>query len=301
MAQNADNQDDTSSASNEGTKVTEEDLRKLKYGDEDVDDSDKNQNQDETSEDDEDDDDTEDTGDDDGKTDDETEEDDSDEDSEEDSDDDDSEFVKEFPNIKGDTLVDYTRNLEATISSSNKEGKRLADENAVLKDRVAALEAGDKGADGKDSKGSDAGAEDNLSPEQGYIRQKMNEEIDKAFGEFRKSYSQVEDAAEYSKFVNEVKILAQTIKQSQNRFASPGELYTKAAAILGWEPSDKVDNKDRLKVALKDKAAVSKTSSSTGKKAPKSKVTDAMIRANRKMYPNKSDEDIRKELEPYVQ
>lgn len=301
MAQNADNQDDTSSGSDKSTKVTEDDLRRLKYGDEEVDDSQKD-DQDDTSDSDEDDEDDKDTGDDDGKTDDDdSDEDDSDDDSQDDSDDDDSEFVKEFPNIKGDTLVDYARNLEATISFSNKEGKRLADRVKELEEENAQLKAG-KGSDEKGTgKADDKGGEDIITPEQGYIRQKMNEEIDAAFSEFRKSYPQVEDAAEYDKFVAEVKVLGQAIYQSQKRFASPKELYTKAAAILGWEPSDKVDNKDRLKVALKDRAAITKTTSPTGKKAPKSKVTDAMIRVNRKMYPGKTDEEIRKELEPYVQ
>lgn len=300
MSQNDENQDDTSSATNEGTKVTEEDLRKDKYGDEEVDDQ--GTDQDDTSDHDDDDEDSEDTGDDDGKTDDDdSEDDDSDDDSSDDSDDDDSEFVKEFPNIKGSTLVEYTRNLEATISKSNTEGKRLADENAALKDRISKLEAGDKGSDGSDSKGSDAGAEDNPSPEVGYIREKMKQEIDKAFGEFRKNYDQVDDPAEYQKFVDEVKILGETIFRSQKRYASPGELYSKAAVSLGWEPSNKVDGNDRLKVALKDKAAVSKTTSSTSKKSKKSKVTDKMIAVNRKMYPGKTDEEIRKELEPYVQ
>lgn len=293
MAQNATNQDDESSATNESTKTTEDDLRKLKYGEEDVDGSDEDI-QDETSEADESDEDAEVVGDDDGKTTDETADDDSEEDSDESSDDDDSEFVKEFPNIKGDTLVDYARNLESTISSSNKEGKRLADENLALKQRIAELESG------KGTEKESVNESEDLSQESAYIRQKMDEEIEGAFSEFRKKYSQVEDATEYNKFLNEVRVLGQTIRTSQKRFPSASELYTKAAAILGWEPTNKVDDSDRLKVALKDRAATSKTTSST-KKAPKSKVTDAVLRANRKMYPGKSDEEIRKELEPYVQ
>jgi len=294
MAQNATNQDDESSATNESTRTTEEDLRKLKYGEEDVDGSDEDI-QDETSEADEGDEDTEVAGDDDSKTVDETEDDDSEEDSNESSDDDDSEFVKEFPNIKGDTLVDYARNLESTMSSSNKEGKRLADENQALKQRIADLESG------KTTEQKPVSKSEDLTPEAAYIRQKMVEEVDNTFSEFRKGYeTYIEDPAEYNKFVKEVEVLGQAIQLGQNRYPSPNELYTKAAAILGWEKTNKVNDSDRLKVALKDRAATTKTTSST-KKAPKSKVTDAMIRANRKMYPNKSDEEIRKELEPYVQ
>lgn len=299
MSQNDADQDDKSRADDDSSKVTEDDLRKLKYGDDGVDgDSGKDDQDDPSGSDDDADDDKEAGKDDDSKTADDDQDDDSDDDSKDDADDDDSEFVKEFPNIKGDTLVEYARSMEHTLSESNKEGKRLATENQQLTARVAELESGqktDKGTTTDDKKGSD----DQLTPEQGYIRQKMNEEIDKAFETFSKDYPQVDDTAEYNKFVNEVKILAQTIKTSQNRFASPGELYTKAAAILGWKPSE-VTDKDRMKVAVKDRAAVSKTTSST-KKAPKSKVTEAMIRTNRRMYPNKTDEEIRKELEPYVQ
>jgi hypothetical protein len=292
MSQNDNNQDDASSTADNGAKVTEDDLRQLKYGNEDVDGSDKD-DQDETSDSDNDGDDADEAGNDDGKTGTDSEDDDSDDDSKDGSDDDDSEFVKEFPNIKGDTLVDYARNLEATISSSNTEGKRLADENATLKQRIATMEAGKGSADADDSKDTEV-----LTPELAYIRQKQDEEIGEAFAEFRKSFPQVEDLAEYNKFVKEVKVLGQAIHTSQNRFASPKELYSKAAVMLGWE-ADKVDGKDRLKVALKERIAVS-TSNSATKKGSKSKVTDAMIRVNRRMYPNKTDEEIRKELEPYV-
>lgn len=305
MAQNADNQDDKSSGNDDlATKVTADDLRKDFYGEEDVENADDESSEDETSDeqDESEDDSDKDTGDEDGKTDDETEEDDSEEEDKTDSDDDDSEFVKEFPNIKGDTLVDYTRNLEQTVSFSNKEGKRLADENALLRQQVEDLKAGKKGTDDS-SKGDDKSDDDNLTPEQAFFRRKMNEEIDAGFKELRKGYAKyIDDPAEYEKFVKEVRTQGAAARLSGNPYVSPMELYAKSVAILGWERDDTVDSKDRLKVALKDKAAVTKTSSSsTGKKAPKSKVTDRMLRLNRAMYPNKTDDEIRKELEPYVQ
>ena len=81
--------------------------------------------------------------------------------------------------------------------------------------------------------------------------------------------------------------------------APPKELYAKSAVILGWEKQSSTDSKDKLDMALKNNAATSKTTSVT-KTTPKSKVPDAMVAANRLMYPNKSDAEIRTELEPYV-
>lgn len=126
----------------------------------------------------------------------------------------------------------------------------------------------------------------------------MDEEISSAFADFSKNFPQVKDQSEYDKFTHEVSILSQTILNSQKRLASPKELYSKAAVILGWEP-DVTTGKDKLDAALKDKAAASKTTSA-GKKASKSKVTDQMVSFNRMIYPNKSDAEIREELEPYV-
>jgi hypothetical protein len=69
---------------------------------------------------------------------------------------------------------------------------------------------------------------------------------------------------------------------------------------LGWEPADKVSDKEKLSMALKDSASVTKTSSASAKTPTKSKVTDQMVAVNRAMYPGKTDAQIREELEPYV-
>ncbi len=270
-------------------EVTEDDLRSLKYDNDEVETS---EEADETSESEEAEDETEEASEDDGQTDDQTEEDESEDKEESKSDEDTSEYVKKFPNIKGDTLEDYARNLEEAYSNSTAEALRLKHE-----------------LDGKqtDSEkvGDDAEEEKQVSdPVLLYARQKMDEEIASAFQEFSKHYPQVNDQAEYNKFTEEVATLSQTIMNRQKRMASPKELYSKAAVILGWEPDESTSvptSKDRLKVALKDSAASSKTSSTGKGAAKKSKVTDEMVRANRLMYPDKTDAQIREELEPYVQ
>lgn len=268
MAKNAKVADDD-------TEVSEDMVSELKKAKDDVETS---QEADEPTEAEESEDESEETSEEEGKTDDSQEE--ETEDSESESDEESSEFVKEFPNIKGDTLEDYTRELERTLQLSNTEGKRLSDE---LKKK-------------SDTEEPEIDISDPVSL---FMKQKMDEEITQAFTDFSKHFPQVTDANEYNKFTQEVSTLSQTILNSQKRLASPKELYSKAAVILGWEPQDSVSGKDKLNVALKDKAAISKTSSAT-KKSSKSKVTDQMIAFNRMIYPNKSDAEIREELEPYV-
>lgn len=261
MATNADSDDDSK-------KVTEDDLRNLKYGQDGVEDSketDESEEAEETEE-------SEETSDEDGQTADEATEDETSD-----------EFVKEFPYIKGDTPEEYARNLEKAYGNSFAELKRI---------REAAKQ-------NTDERVGDTKQEVDLSdPLALYAKQKMDEEINQEFANFSKQYPQVTDPAEYSKFTVEVATLSNTILNSQKRLASPKELYSKAAVILGWE-TDQVSGKDKLNAALKDSASVSRSNSAT-KKPVKSKVTDQMIAVNRLMYPNKTDAQIRQELEAYV-
>lgn len=254
--------------------VTEDDLRDLKYPKDDVETS---EEADETSEGDEAAEDTDEAGDEADKTDDSQEED-TEEQSEAE-----TEFVKEFSNIKGDTLEEYARNLEKAYNNSTAEFKRLREEAAQD------TGVGDTTADEVDLS----------SPTALYMKQKMDEEITTAYTDFSKNYPQVQDQTEYDKFTRTVTTLSQTILQSEKRLASPKELYTKAAVILNWEPDNKVSDKDRLGNALKNTASISKSATST-KKSSKSKVTDQMVAANKLMYPDKTDAEIREELEPYV-
>lgn len=254
-------------------EVTEEDLRDLKYGAGEVEPS---TEEDDTSAADEDTEEAEDTGDEGGQTADDTE------DGEEDTSK--PEFVKQFPNIKGDTPEEYAKNLEIAYNNSTTEFQRLRDE-------------ADKGKPGdKPATGDEVPI---TNPLELYAKQQMDKDITAAYADFSKKYSQVSDPVEYNRFTQTVSVLSSTILNSEKRLASPAELYAKSAVILGWDAND-VDNKtDKVAAAAKDGAAASKTSS--GAKTPsKSKVTPAMIAANRKMYPGKSDAEIIKELEPYI-
>jgi hypothetical protein len=278
MATNA--QDDN--AVDDSQEVTEEDLRNLKYGNSSVEtptgeDETGDTNEDVTTEgtNEEDETNSDDQGTDDVEEADKTE-----------SNDTSDEFVKEFPNIKGETLEDYARSLEEAYNNSTSEAMRLK----IIVDQAKLQENSNEKVGDLDT--------NDLNPLSLYAKQKMDEEIQIDFEAFKKKFPQVNDQAEYNKFTVEVSTLSNTILQSQKRLASPKELYQKAAVILGWEP-DMITGKDRLGAAIKGTASMSK-SSSTIKKTVRSKVTDQMIAVNRLMYPGKTDDEIRKELEPYV-
>ena len=266
MATNADTAVDDS-------PTTEEDLRNLKYGDAGVEISD-NTETDEPAE-------TEETaeeseqGEEDGQTEDQTEE---------ESQDDSTQFVKELPSIAGDTLEEYARNLEKSYQNSTAEALRLKE--LLDQNQTSVTE------DGKEEI-------DISNPLNLYAKQKMDEEIKTAFANFSKEYSQVNDPSEYNKFTRKVSILSRTIMEDEGRLASPEELYSDAAVMLGWDKESTPTTKEKIGMAVKSTAAVSKTTSAT-KTTPKSKVTDAMIAFNRAAYPNKTDAEIRTELEPYV-
>lgn len=136
-----------------------------------------------------------------------------------------------------------------------------------------------------------------LTPEQLYIKQKQDEEINIAFAETVTAYPQVKDPEEYKKFTAMANTFGRTILDAEGRLATPKELYAKTAIALGWTD----DSAEKLGAALKDGASSPRVSSGGASAPQTSKVTDAMIRANRRWYPAKTDAEIREELEPHVQ
>lgn len=288
MATNADEQ-----GADNADQDAEDILRSSKYPKDEVETS---KEEDETSNGEETEEDTEADGEADGQTDDEAE---GDKDSEEESKEEDSEdedlFVKKFPNIKGENLPEYTKTLEEAYENSTSEAMKW-------KKRAEAAEA-KLGSDDKDSdKKDDEQVIDTADPLKMWAQQNLDKEVSEAYDDFVKIYPQATEEANYEKFKEEVATLSQTILTRQKRLASPRELYTKAAVILGWKATETQPTKgERLKSALKDGAAIPKTTSGT-KKSPKSNVTEGQIAVYRKLNPNdkKSDADIRKELEEYT-
>lgn len=196
-----------------------------------------------------------------------------------------STFVKEFPNIKGDTPEEYAKNLEEAYKNSSSEALRLK-----------------KLSEESQTEETEESEEADLSnPISLYMKQKMDEEITTAFEDFKKTYPMVNDPTAYNQFTREVATLSQTILTSQKRLAAPKELYTKAAVILGWEAEGKVDDKEKLSAAVKNQAATSKTTSATKPKSKQSTVTDTQVLLFKKLNPSsdKTDAQIREELEPF--
>lgn len=201
------------------------------------------------------------------------------------SDDEDSlvKLKQEFPNIKGDTLEEFSANLAVAYQNSTKEALRLKG----LTDKQKPAE----------SEGSD-NSEGPVDPRLLYVERIVNDDIAKAYQEFRKDFPQVDDADNYEKFVAEVADLSSYYHEKKNTVLTAQELYPRAAANLGWA-KQVADSKDKLDAALKDSAANSKTTS-TSKKAPKSKVTDAEVQIARRTWATgKSDSEIRAELEQF--
>lgn len=194
-------------------------------------------------------------------------------------------FTKKFPQYQGETPEEYAKNLEKALENSTAEFHRLRQEQAT------------KPKESEDETEAPPVPSDLASL---FVKQEMDRKIVNDWKEFSPHYPQVSDAAEYDRFTKRVSVLSQTIMSEEGRLAEPRELYAAAAASLGWEKSTQVTDEDRLGDKLKESASVTKTNSST-KRTLKSKVTDEMIAFNRKLYPEKSDSEIRKELEEHVQ
>lgn len=264
--------------------VTAQDLHDLKYGTTDVEDSSES---DEIGNDEKESDDKTGTGEEDETNSADQATDESEESGEQDFSEEEAGFVKELPNIKGESVEEYARSLEKAYQASTTEALRLKS----IVDSKPEARVGD----------DDQSAPAPTDPVSLYVKQKMDEEISKAFSDFQKVYPQaVPGTPEYNQFVAEVQTFSQTILTSQKRLAPPSELYRKAAVSLGWEPNGKMDDGDKLKVALKSSAGSARIASSGAASAKKSKVTDKMIAVNKLMYPDKTDAQIREELEPYV-
>jgi hypothetical protein len=140
-------------------------------------------------------------------------------------------------------------------------------------------------------------ADEVLTPEQLYIRGKISEETTAAFTAVSEKYPALKEKETYDRFVAEAKVVGTVIKDSQQRFPTPIELYEKTAIILGLTP----DTSDAVGAALKDGAAQTRTATSTPPPAKQSRVTEEMIAMNLKAFPQKSRQEIIEELEPHIQ
>jgi hypothetical protein len=268
--------------------VTEADIRNLKYPDGEVETSQKEE--DETSEE---------------ETVDETEEEETVEDSdntevqeadeteEEESSEEETAFVKQFPNIKGDTPEEYAKNLEIAYNNSTTEALRLKKltEATVNKQSDSPIGEVDE---------TDTGVAKPTDPAQLWVNEQMDNAITQAYDKFKADYPQVLDPEQHDIFVDEVADFAQRAL-AKGQAPNPAKFYNQAAISLGWEKQSVPSEKEKLGMAVKQNAASTKVTSSGAKPGLKSKVTDQQIAVHRSMTGStKSDAEIRKELEPHV-
>lgn len=145
-----------------------------------------------------------------------------------------------------------------------------------------------------------ATGEDIPDPDKLYIKQMRDKDIDTAWRKVLDEYPQLGDTQgdSYKRFVQRASLMGKSILEDEKRYVEPSELYPMVVASLGLA---KGDDADRLGAALKDGASNPRTSSGPARPPEQSKVTDAMIAANRRWYPDKTDAQIREELEPHVQ
>lgn len=135
-----------------------------------------------------------------------------------------------------------------------------------------------------------------LTPEQLYVRTQLIKESDQAFAQIVQKYPDANSPENRDRFKQTSEEVSKVIVASEKRFPEALELYEKTAVILGLQP----DNSEAVSSAVKDASAAPRTSSAPASPTPLSRVTEEMIAENQKWYPNKSRDEIIKELEPYI-
>lgn len=246
-------------------KQDDDDLKKAKTDDEEVDTSQDEDDTDDDAEDEDldddaagDDDDDADEDDDEGKTDD------------EDSDDDKSKFKKQFSSIKGDSLEEYTPNLEETYRKSSREGKRLGKENAELQGRLDAITAAVAKNPELAKLITEATGDDAVTPLQDpallHAREQMNKTMETEYNEFVESHPEVDDDEKLqADLLEELKTLGAAYR-AKGKVLGMGKGLELAWKSLGMDDGD---SKEDIAAAAKRTAAKGKTNN--GGKKPDAK------------------------------
>lgn len=141
---------------------------------------------------------------------------------------------------------------------------------------------------------------DTVDPDKLYLEHLRTKDLSTVWTAVLGDYPQLADpnGDAYKKFVQRANVMGRTILEDEKRYVEPSELYPMVISSLGL---NKGDDQDRLGAALKDGGATPKINSGSPQKPTQSKVTDSMVAANMRMYPNKTRQEIIEELEDYVQ
>ncbi len=214
------------------------------------------------------------------------EEDDSGESDEDESDEEEQpEFKKQFPQFKGESLEEYTPNLEEGYRKSAREGKRLAKENQDLQGRLDAITAAVAKNPELAKLIDEATGEGAISPVQDpallKAREDLNTQMEKEYSEFVDEHPELDTDEELQqKVLAELEVLGAAYR------AKGKVLGMKKGLQLAWESLGLEEGSSQEKVAgaAKANAARSKTTGKGGKKpSTKSPLTQEQIAWGKKM------------------
>ena len=205
----------------------------------------------------------------------------------------DESFTKQFPNLKGETLVDYNRELETAYDNSFKESLRLVEENKQLKAQLAQL--------------PQPGVQQQpLAPALDPVTASIIEDVKadrtrsmmSAFDEFKKDYPQALETDNFNAFTKASDGVNMALTATLGYKPSWQQLFKGVAGSLGWQPTVNDDKKNNI---IKENASSGRSSSSQAPLPPKApKVPEASIIAYQKMFTSKTREEAIKDLSEVV-
>jgi hypothetical protein len=224
-------------------------------------------------------------------------------------------FTKQFPNLKGETLAEYTPELEKAYDNSFKEALRL---NNLVKEKdatIAQFQAQLQGQPIQPLPTTQPPAEGtqpvatlptqpqlpplqtaiNQIPEIQRIKAVDTQAMFSAFDDFKKEYPIVTEPGEFDRFTKVSNGVQQALTDELGRIPTWKELYAGIAGTLHWAPINPAKD-----AAVKNAGVSTHTNSATLPPAKQPKVSDAQVDAYQKMFTSKTREEAIKELSEVV-
>lgn len=212
--------------------------------------------------------------------------------------------------FKGETLEEYTDNLEEGYANSSAEAMRWKREAEQWKEKAMTAVAG--GADDDDDKGDDKdkGGDDkktkpvdNQNPALDYAESRMREEMVADYKDFVEKYPQIEkDEALFKEFDEETGYAMAHLRRKTGSVPTLREAMERAASVMGLKPDSELTDEEKTAMAAKDAGSGSK-SKGTPKDKPKLQFSEKQIATARKMDPSlkdKTDAQVAEVLAKYA-
>ena len=205
-------------------------------------------------------------------------------------------FERRFTQFEGETLEEYTRNLEKAYANSSTEAlnlKKRADEAArlIATDPAAA----DRIVDAQGTQRTEA-VEQPRTPGEAYATTIMKRDQEREWNEFMDEHPELlNDPARQDQLVSELESFAAVTMQKEGRMIGMKEGLTKAYVSLGFNDN----SEEEARMAAKENAGQSKTSSQK-KTVSKNDFTENQISAAMKLNPGKSRQEVIELLTKYA-